>query len=153
MRNSAAEIPDLITDCIFCQIVAGQAPASIVYRDEVVMAFMDLYPISRGHTLVIPVTHAENLAKLQPATGAHLFEVAMRLSNAVREATRCDGINLFVANGAAAGQDVFHFHLHILPRTGGDQLGLKHPPGYPREESRQTLDVLATAIKQTHATG
>lgn len=108
-------------DCIFCAISAGQAPASIVYEDESVLAFMALYAVTPGHLLVIPRRHAVGLDDLDPTTSAHVWSVGHQLARALRRSTlRPDGMNLFVCDGEAAFQDVFHFHLHVIPRYVGD---------------------------------
>jgi histidine triad (HIT) family protein len=108
-------------DCIFCLIVAGEAPASVVYADDQVTAFMDLYPVTPGHTLVVPKAHSVGVLDLDDATGARMWTVARRVAQALtRSNLRCDGVNLFLADGEAAGQDVFHSHLHVIPRYEGD---------------------------------
>jgi diadenosine tetraphosphate (Ap4A) HIT family hydrolase len=138
-----------VGECVFCEIVAGRSPASIVYADEQVIAFMDTRPVLPGHLLVIPKAHAASLACLEPATGGALFQVAMMLAGALRRSTlRCEGINVYVADGEVAGQDVFHVHLHVLPRFVGDGFGFHFPPGYGQRPSRQVLDEQAAAIRE-----
>src|SRR5215212_4114715 len=108
-------------DCIFCAIVAGSAPASIVYDDADLLAFLDIRPVTSGHLLIIPKRHAPFLADLDDATGARMFTIAMRLAQALRDSgLRCEGINLFLADGEAAFQEVVHTHLHVFPRFVGD---------------------------------
>src|SRR5713226_3845839 len=108
-------------NCIFCEILAGRAPASIIHNDQVCLALLTIGPVTTGHTLVIPKRHAAYLADLDEETGAHLFRVAMRLAQAIRQSgLRCEGINVFLADGEAAFQDVFHVHLHVFPRYRGD---------------------------------
>lgn len=110
-----------MADCIFCAIAEGSAPRSTVYEDEVVVAFMDIAPINPGHTLIVPKKHRTYLADMDESTGAHLFRVAMRVAHAIRRSgLRCEGVNFFLADGAAAGQEVLHVHLHVLPRFEGD---------------------------------
>jgi histidine triad (HIT) family protein len=138
-----------MTDCVFCEIVAGRAPASIVHRDEACIAFMDIKPVNAGHLLVVPVTHATYLADLDPRTGSVLFAVAQRLAAAVRTSgLKVEGINLLLADGEAAGQEVFHVHLHVLPRFKGDGFGHRFPPHYGQEPERDQLDAYATAIRR-----
>lgn len=133
-----------MSDCIFCHIVAGNAPASVVYEDELCLIFMDLYPAVPGHLLVAPKVHCPNLAELDEATGMHLFAVAQRMAAALRRSDlRCEGINLFLADGEAAGQDVFHVHLHVLPRYAGDGFAVKANFGHP---TRAELDAHAAMI-------
>ena len=135
--------------CAFCDIVRGQAPASMVYADERCIAFMDIQPVLTGHLLVIPRVHVASLEDLDPDMGAHLFRVGMKLAAAMRRsALHCEGINFFLADGEAAGQDVFHVHLHILPRFHGDNFGFRFPPGYWDRPSRDTLDALAAQIRE-----
>jgi len=135
--------------CVFCDIIRGQSPVSTVYADEQAIAFMDIQPVVTGHLLVIPRVHAANLADLDPSTGAHLFRVGMKLAAALRRSTlRCEGINFFLADGVAAGQDVFHVHFHILPRFQGDGFGFRFPPSYWDLPSRDTLDTLAAQVRE-----
>ena len=130
--------------CIFCTIVDATIPASVVYEDEFCLAFMDIYPITPGHLLVVPKAHAANLAELDEATGMHLFRIAQRLAAALRRSGfRCEGINLFLADGEAAGQDVFHVHLHVLPRFAGDGVRIHANFGHPE---RAELDAQAARI-------
>lgn len=112
----------MAASCAFCAIVGGAAPASIVYHDEHCLAFMDIRPVNPGHLLVVPRVHAAYLAELEPVRAAHLLRVARPLVAALRAAAgrpaagvRCEGVNLFLADGEAAGQEVFHVHLHVIP--------------------------------------
>jgi histidine triad (HIT) family protein len=135
--------------CIFCQILSGAAPASFVYRDDVCAAFMDIQPVNPGHVLVIPNTHAADLAALDEDTAAHLARVTQRLAAAVRQSgVRCEGVNLFLADGEAAGQEVFHVHWHVIPRFTGDGFGFNFPPGYADLPPRAELDALADALRR-----
>ena len=107
--------------CIFCAIAAGKAEASIVYEDDVVVAFMDRYPATTGHLLVVPRAHAEGLEELDLSAGSHIWSVAHDLARALRRSgIRCEGINLLVCDGQAAMQTVSHFHLHVIPRFRDD---------------------------------
>jgi histidine triad (HIT) family protein len=135
-------------DCIFCRIVAGQAPASMIYRDEFVAAFMDIQPVNPGHVLVTPVQHATFLADLDPEVGAQMFKISQRISTGLfNSGIRCEGTNLFLANGAPAGQDVFHVHLHIFPRYRGDGFGLRFGLAYGTRPPREELDALSRQIR------
>jgi histidine triad (HIT) family protein len=134
--------------CVFCEIVSGTAPASVVYRDSLVCAFMDLHPINPGHLLVVSNRHAANLDALDPDVGQHMFRVAHRMASALRRSgIRCDGVNLFLADGVAAGQDVFHTHLHVLPRFEADGLEVLHSARAYAPTDRDTLDRLATLLR------
>jgi len=135
--------------CIFCQIAAGEQPASIVYRDDVCIAFLDNQPINEGHTLVIPIEHAEGLEDLPEATGGRMFQVAQRVAHALRESdVPCEGVNLMLADGAVAGQEVDHVHLHVIPRVAGDGFGFRFGPGYGSRPDRSELDAVAERIQE-----
>ena len=135
--------------CVFCEIVRGTAQSSAVYADDTVMAFMDIQPVNEGHVLVIPRAHAAHLSELDEETGAQLFRVAMKLSQAIRQSeVRCEGIDLFLADGEAAGQEVFHVHLHIIPRFRGDGFGFRFGPHYSILPERARLDEVAADIRQ-----
>lgn len=111
--------------CIFCAIAAGDAPALFVYEGDTVMAFLDINPLAEGHTLVVPRDHARHLSDLDPDTGREMFAVAQRVAAAQRASgIPCDGVNLFLSDGAAAGQEVMHCHLHVVPRAAGDGIRL-----------------------------
>lgn len=134
--------------CIFCDILAGKAPASFVYQDELCVTFMDIRPVNPGHMLVIPRRHAASLGELDEETGAHLFRIGQRLVGALRHSgVRCEGVNLFLADGEAAGQEVLHVHLHVFPRYSGDGFGLKFSPRYFQTTSRQSLQEVAEKIR------
>ncbi len=135
-------------DCIFCDIVSGEAPASLIYEDDLVAAFLDLYPVSPGHTLVIPKAHVTDLQSCPSDMAGRLFERAQGLASAIVHVTGATGFNVWTANGADAGQEIFHLHLHVLPRFRGDSFGLRFPKGYPRESSRDELNRLAATIRR-----
>lgn len=141
-------------ECAFCRILAGKAEASFLFRNERVAAFMDIRPVTHGHLLVIPIRHAFYLSELDPADGARMFEVAQGMAAALRRqdgagkegGLKCEAVNLFLADGEQAGQEVPHVHLHVIPRFRGDGFSLKLPPGYGRHPERSELDRLASAI-------
>jgi diadenosine tetraphosphate (Ap4A) HIT family hydrolase len=136
-------------DCIFCNIVWGQAPASIVYGDQHLLAFLDIQPITPGHILIVPREHAENLSVLDAETGGRLFQAGMRMATAIRRSgIPCEGINLHLADGRAAGQEVLHVHLHVIPRFSGDGFGLRFSALYYDLPDRPTLDRIAFDIRQ-----
>jgi histidine triad (HIT) family protein len=135
-------------NCVFCAIIAGAEPASVVYDDAEVLGFLDIKPINSGHLLVIPKPHAAFLADLDELTGARMFKVAMRLAGAVRASDlRCEGVNLFLADGEAAGQEVFHVHLHVIPRFEGDSFRIEE--GFPETPSRAELDAIAAQLRNS----
>ena len=134
--------------CIFCQILAGRGEASFVYRDERCAAFMDIQPVNPGHVLIIPNRHATCLADLAPEDGAHMMRVAQDIAAAIRRSdVRSEGVNLFLADGEAAGQEVFHVHLHLIPRYIDDGFGFTFPKRYFTSlPSRNELDSIAQSI-------
>ena len=135
--------------CIFCEIAAKRIPAQIVYENEQCIAFMDLMPITKGHVLIIPKLHAENIWELPPEAAAALLPAAQKVAAALRNSgLPCEGLNLHMANGQIAGQSVFHAHLHVVPRFRGDGFGLKFPPGYGKEADKEELAATAQRIAQ-----
>jgi len=129
--------------CIFCKIVRGEVPAVKVHEDEGTLTFMDIQPASPGHALVIPKTHAPNLLEIAES---ELFVVAattQRIARAVQKALAPDGIRIVQTNGAAAGQSVFHYHVHIIPMQAGQRVG-----AHGRERANpDELKVLAARIR------
>jgi len=115
-------------DCIFCKIVAGELPAMIVDEDERTVSFMDIQPANRGHVLVIPRVHAQDVHTIDPADLQAVVVAAQRLAAKVRDKLGAVGVNLLNSSGSAAWQSVFHFHLHVIPRYEGDPLRLPWVP-------------------------
>ncbi len=135
--------------CIFCEIVAGTRPAAIVYRDELVVAFLDHAPRNPGHVLVVPAVHAVDLTSTPPATAAQMVVVAQRIAGAIqRTDLKAEGFNFLANAGAPAGQKVFHTHLHIMPRFAGDAgMGAERAIVGP-----EVLDSVAAKIRAALAT-
>jgi histidine triad (HIT) family protein len=143
-----------MTDCIFCRIAAGDAPASVVYADDIFLAFMDLHPLRPGHVLVIPRRHAVFLSDLPAETQRHLFALGCRILAAQRRAgIPLEGAQVLINDGPASGQHVPHVHLHLIPRTKGDRL--KVAAGmlarlfnrFGASEDRVRLDAVAARIR------
>ncbi|MBW2977881.1 HIT family protein [Candidatus Woesearchaeota archaeon] len=130
-------------DCIFCKIINGEIPASKVYEDEKVLAFLDIAPVNKGHTLVIPKKHHETLLDMPDNLLADVMKATKKVAKAVIKAARTDGFNIMQSNKQTAGQVVPHFHLHIIPRLEKD--GLKHWPGKKYEEGE--MEKIAADIK------
>jgi histidine triad (HIT) family protein len=131
--------------CIFCKIVAKQAPSSILYEDELVMTFLDIRPLNMGHTLVIPKAHYVDIFDIPAKELAAVHLVAKQFSFAVKKATGADGISIIQQNGKAAGQDVFHLHVHVVPRFEGQKLPSFHDL---KVVERSMLDETAVKIRQ-----
>lgn len=113
-----------MSDCVFCKIINGDIPSAKVFENENVVAFLDLSQVTKGHTLIIPKVHKENLYELSPEIASNIFEVAPQIANALKATYNPVGLNLVNNNGEKAGQSVFHFHMHLIPRYGeGDGFG------------------------------
>lgn len=136
-------------DCPFCRILAGELPGTFVYRDGQCAAFMDIQPVNSGHLLVVPTRHAAFLAELESATAGRLMQVAQRLAAALqRSGLPCEGVNLFLADGEAAMQEVFHVHLHVFPRFTGDGFGLRFGPHYMERPARTDLERAGARLRE-----
>ncbi|TWP52639.1 HIT family protein [Lentzea tibetensis] len=140
------ELPATVDgECVFCAIVGGRSPASVVYEDAELLGFADLRPVTTGHLLVIPKAHSTDLAGLPAEVGGRMFQAGQRLAAALRRTDlRCEGVNMFLADGVAAGQEVFHVHLHVIPRFAGDGFVLRADW---RIRSRAELDEVAAAVR------
>lgn len=110
------------SDCIFCRIIHGEEEATWVYQDEQAVAFADLFPLEEGHLLVVPRVHVATIYELEEALAGHLFQVATRLAKVLKQVLRPDGLTILQANERAGGQEVFHFHLHLIPRRLGRRI-------------------------------
>ena len=136
--------------CIFCRIIDGSLPASFIYSDDLCVSFMDIQPVNPGHILVIPRDHTALIGDLKDDICEHLFRTGVKISGGLRKTNvKCEGINFFLADGEAAGQDVFHTHLHIIPRYKDDGFGFRFPPDYSVRPARHTLDKVADEIRET----
>jgi histidine triad (HIT) family protein len=123
-----------MSDCVFCKIVAKQIPATVVHEDEHTLAFMDIGQVNPGHVLVAVKKHADNIFALDDTQAAAVFRAAARVARAIRAAFSPEGLSVYQANGKPAGQTVFHFHLHLLPRHEGDGMELTWPVKNPPRE-------------------
>ena len=109
-----------MNDCIFCKIAAGEIPSATVYEDEYLRAILDIAPAHKGHTIILPKKHAANLLEADDEILVRILPVAKKIAKALQEELGCDGVNILQNNGAAAGQSVFHLHVHVIPRYEGD---------------------------------
>ena len=135
-----------LDDCIFCKIVAGTAPSAKVYEDQHTLAFMDLMPVSRGHTLVIPKEHSENLYEIDNPTLAAVAATSHLLAPAIRRAFEPDGLRIFQLNGAAAGQTVFHYHMHLLPKFANEEDRFLKRVAASEDELQKVADAITAAL-------
>jgi histidine triad (HIT) family protein len=133
------------TDCIFCHIVAGDAEASPLASSERAVAFLDILPVVEGHALVVPRRHVEALADVDDEEGAELFRLGRQIGAAQRRLGLAEGVNLFLADGEVAGQEIFHAHLHVVPRRHDD--GMRIDVDYPPPPDRERLDATAARLR------
>lgn len=139
-----------MSDCIFCKIINGEIPSAKVFENEHVLAFLDISQVTKGHTLVIPKVHKENLFELTPEIAKELFAVVPEIARAIKQEFNPIGLNSLNNNGEAAGQSVFHFHMHLIPRYGeGDGFGAvwkTHTSEYTPEDLKNIADSIAQHI-------
>ncbi|HZH62792.1 MAG TPA: HIT family protein [Metabacillus sp.] len=139
-----------MSDCIFCKIVNGEIPSAKVFENEHVVAFLDISQVTKGHTLVVPKVHKENIFELTPEIAGKLFEVVPKIANSIKEQFQPIGLNLLNNNGEKAGQSVFHYHMHIIPRYGkGDGFGAvwkSHAEEYTPEELQEIASKIHNGI-------
>jgi histidine triad (HIT) family protein len=137
-----------MSNCIFCNLLSGLAPANFIHRDDLCAAFMDIHPVNPGHVLVVPFIHTVTLSELERETAGHILQVAQRVDIALRASgIKCEGVNLFLADGHIAGQEVMHVHLHVIPRFHGDGHHLRFSPSYFKLPSSAELVKNAEMIR------
>ena len=135
------------SNCIFCKIIAGEIPSATVYEDEEFKAIMDISPAAKGHTILLSKKHYANLFELEDLTASKALLVARRVAKAIQEELNCDGINLLQNNGEAAGQTVFHFHIHVIPRYTKDQVKFTWAHGkYEEDEATELAKAIAARL-------
>ncbi|MBD3406786.1 MAG: HIT domain-containing protein [Candidatus Lokiarchaeota archaeon] len=137
-------------ECLFCKIIQGEIPSTKVFEDDKVLAFMDIYPVSEGHCLLIPKDHYANMFDVDKDVLAHLSKRLADLTRMVNRAFKPDGVLNTVANGPGAGQEIPHLHFHVIPRNKGDEFGFRFPDGY-REKMASQEDLKKIASKITEA--
>ena len=126
-------------NCIFCKIANGEIPSSTVYEDEMFRVILDLSPATKGHALVLPKQHFRNIFDIDEKTSSRLFVVASKVARAMNETLKCDGMNIVQNNEEIAGQTVFHFHLHIIPRYANDGQNINWIAGNSKPEELQKI--------------
>lgn len=127
------------TNCIFCKIAAGEIPAATLYEDEDFRVILDLGPASKGHALILPKVHQANLYEMPEELLSKAFILAKRMAERMTDRLKCDGVNILQNNGTAAGQTVFHFHIHLIPRYEGDEVGITWTPGTLSEDEKDEI--------------
>ena len=126
-------------NCIFCKISAGEIPSATLYEDDDFRVILDLGPASKGHALILPKKHYANLYEIPDETAGAAMVLAKKVGTAMKEALGCAGLNVVQNNGEAAGQTVFHFHMHLIPRYEKDQVGLSWTPGTLTDEVKEEV--------------
>ena len=129
-------------DCIFCKLANGIIPTNSLYEDDVVKVIFDAGPASSGHVLILPKEHFDNVYSLDDDTAAHIFQVAVKVAKALKEGLNLEGLNIVQNNGEIAGQTVFHFHMHIIPRYKGDTVNVGWKPGEVTDEEIEKIKSL-----------
>lgn len=139
-----------MADCVFCKIVSGEYTSSKIYEDDSILAFMDIQPVNEGHILITPKKHVELIADLDDETSAKMMKLAKRINIALRKSgVKLEGVNYFLADGEAGGQEVFHTHLHIYPRFNGDGFGMIYNENYRKVlPKRAELNIIAEKIQK-----
>ena len=128
-----------MSDCIFCKIANGEIPSATLYEDEDFRVILDLGPASKGHALILPKAHAANIYEISDDMAAKAMILAKKMATKMTEALKCDGFNIVQNNGEPAGQTVFHFHMHLIPRYEGDQMGITWKPGTLTDEVKNEI--------------
>ncbi|OON98568.1 MAG: histidine triad (HIT) protein [Epulopiscium sp. Nele67-Bin004] len=134
-----------MSDCIFCKIRDNEMPAFKVYEDDLFIVIMDRFPAGKGHVLIIPKEHAENIFEISDEVAKGLYPMAKKFAEVLKEVLGADGINIVQNNGLAATQAVFHFHLHVIPRFDGDKVRINQPTTY--ETTVEEIEEVAKLIK------
>ena len=129
-------------DCIFCKLANGIIPTNSLYEDDVVKVIFDAGPASSGHVLILPKEHFDNVYALDDDTATHVFQVAVKVAKALKEGLNLEGLNIVQNNGEIAGQTVFHFHMHIIPRYKGDTVNVGWKPGEVTDEEIEKIKSL-----------
>lgn len=136
-------------DCIFCKIVKGEIPCAKIYENKNLLVFMDIQPINKGHLLIIPKEHNELITNLKDNILEEMIKIARKLDISLRNIKiKCEGVNLFLADGESAGQEVFHVHLHVIPRFKDDGFGFRFPKNYKNKPTQEELNKIAEEIKK-----
>ena len=126
-------------DCIFCKIAAGEIPSKTIYEDEKYRVILDLGPTTRGHALILPKNHYANLFELPEEDAKEVICLAKKMATIMKDKLGCDGFNLVQNNGEAAGQTVFHFHMHLIPRYENDGQEIGWKPGSPSQDELEEI--------------
>ena len=130
-------------NCIFCKILAGEIPSTAVYEDDDFKAILDVNPAARGHVIILPKNNAANIYELPDEDASKIMIVAKKIATAIEKTYHCDGVNILQNNGEAAGQTVFHLHVHVIPRFKGDTVNI----GWKQGDMPEDLDAICKEIQ------
>ena len=136
-----------VDDCIFCKIAKGEIPSTTIYEDDDFKVMLDINPASKGHAVILPKNHAANIFELEDEDAEKIFKVARKCAAAMMEVLHCYGINILQNNGEAAGQKVFHLHIHLIPRYNGDTVNITWKPGTPEADAAELAARIKAAVK------
>ena len=137
-----------MSDCIFCNIISGKIPSATIYENEEFKVILDRFPVNEGHVLILPKNHTPNMFEIDPDQAGRLFALAAKVSRILKAELNLEHMNVMQNNGTVAGQTVFHFHLHLIPRFEHDSMTIAYPPmELTDEQVEATREALATAIK------
>lgn len=128
-----------MSNCIFCKIANGEIPSATLYEDEDFRVILDLGPASKGHALILPKAHAANIYEISDEMAAKAMILAKKMATKLTDVLKCDGFNIVQNNGEPAGQTVFHFHMHLIPRYEGDHVGIAWEPGTLTDEVKEEI--------------
>ena len=134
------------TNCIFCKIIEGEIPSKTLFENDEFKVIFDISPASKGHVIILPKYHAANIFELPEEVTAKAFVLAKKIATVLKEVLNCDGVNILQNNGEAAGQTVFHLHIHVIPRYKDDNMGLTWKQG---EADPEVLEEIITKAKQS----
>lgn len=135
------------SNCLFCKIANGLIPSYTVYEDHRFRVILDISPASKGHVIILPKNHAANIFELPEEDASQLFPAAKKIAEALNRVTECDGINILQNNGEAAGQSVYHLHVHVIPRYHGDTVNIRWTPGkLETEQAESLLEAITEAV-------
>lgn len=135
------------SDCIFCKIISGEIPSKTIFENKDFKIIMDVNPATKGHLLILPTEHVDDIYEIDAETAGKLFQLATVAARALKEALHCDGINILQNNGTVAGQTVFHFHMHVIPRYKGDGVKLTwEEQSFGKEEMEEMRKAIRKAL-------
>lgn len=135
-------------DCVFCKIAAGDIPSATIYEDDSFKVILDISPATKGHAIIIPKNHADNIFEMKTEDASKIFVIATKVAKAMKEVLSCDGLNVLQNNGEIAGQTVFHFHMHLIPRYQKDNVDSVTLSWKTDKYAKGEMDIIAKSIRE-----